>query len=415
MAGPSLFCDVPQAPPVAVFQLTEDYKADNSPKKINLGVGAYRTDEGKPWVLPVVKSVEAQMAVDPLLDHEYLPVLGLPSFCSAATELALGKDSVALLENRAGGVQTLSGTGSLRLGAEFLKRFYNKKEASTPVYVSDPTWGNQLTIYKAAGFSDIRKYRYWNAKDLCLDLEGMLEDLGNAPTNSIVLFHSCAHNPTGCDPTTDQWEKISQVCKARSIFPVFDTAYQGFATGDPDADAWACRYFVKQGFELIACQSFAKNFGLYNERCGNLALVMKDPATLTKVRSQITLIVRHMYSNPPHHGARIVATVLNNPALRQEWFKSIAVMSGRIREMRQAVFDKLRAKGTPGTWGHVVKQIGMFSFTGLNPKQVEFLKTKHIFMMGNGRINIAALNTSNVDYFCDCVHEAVTSTELGKL
>lgn len=407
---PSLFEDVELAAPVAVFQLTADFKADPAEMKMNLGVGAYRTDEGKPWVLPVVKSIEAQMAIDPLLDHEYLPVLGLPDFCEAATELALGKDSIALVENRAGGVQSLSGSGALRLGAEFLKKFYNQREDSTAVYVSDPTWGNQVTIYKAAGFSDFRKYRYWNAQDKCLDISGLLEDLGNAPHYSIVIFHSCAHNPTGVDPDKEQWKQIAEVCKTRSIFPVFDTAYQGYATGDPDADAWAIRYFVQQGFEMIVCQSFAKNFGLYNERCGNLTLVMKDAATLSRVRSQIQLIIRYMYSNPPNHGARIVAMTLRNDALRQEWYENIASMAGRIRDMRQSLHSKLRAKGTPGTWGHIISQIGMFSFTGLSPAHVDYLrKKKHIYMMGNGRINMCALNTSNMDYFVDSVHEAVTA------
>jgi len=407
--APSLFEDVELAPPVAVFQLTADYKADPAEMKMNLGVGAYRTDEGKPWVLPVVKSIEAQMAIDPLLDHEYLPVLGLPDFCEAATELALGKDSIALVENRAGGVQSLSGSGALRLGAEFLYKFYNKREQSTAVYVSDPTWGNQVTIYKAAGFTDFRKYRYWNAQDKCLDISGLLEDLTNAPEYSIVIFHSCAHNPTGVDPDKDQWKQISEVCKARCIFPVFDTAYQGYATGDPDADAWAVRFFVQQGFELIVCQSFAKNFGLYNERPGNLTVVVNNKDVVPPVKSQLTLVARGMYSNPPAHGARIVEKVLNDPELYQEWTQNVKTMANRILDMRNQLRTTLEKLGTPGKWNHITDQIGMFSFTGLSPEMVAYMvKEKHIYLLKNGRISVAGLTPSNVTYVAESMHEAVT-------
>ncbi|XP_078488641.1 aspartate aminotransferase, cytoplasmic-like [Ciona intestinalis] len=415
MSSPSLFADVELAAPVVVFQLTADYNADDANKKINLGVGAYRTDEGEPWVLPVVRSVEAQMAIDPALNHEYLPILGLPSFRELATQLILGKDSRAILENRAGGVQSISGTGALRLAAEFLFRFYNKREKSTPVYVSSPTWGNQTAVFKNAGFTDMRTYRYWDPETRGLDYAGMLQDMKNAPEYSIFIFHGCAHNPTGVDPAHEEWKGIATVCKERNIFPVLDCAYQGFASGDPDVDAWSARMFVDLGFEVLICQSFAKNFGLYNERVGNLTMVMRDAPTLSRCKSQVELIIRAMYSNPPHHGARVVASTLANPAFKQEWLDNLHTMSSRIKDMRQLLHSKLRAKGTPGNWDHIINQIGMFSFTGLNASQVQYLKKRHIYLLSSGRINMCGLTTSNMEYFVDSVHDAVTNVKDGKL
>uniref|UniRef100_H2YRC9 Aspartate aminotransferase n=1 Tax=Ciona savignyi TaxID=51511 RepID=H2YRC9_CIOSA len=378
---PSLFTDVELAAPVVIFQLTADYKADPSDKKINLGVGAYRTDEGQPWVLPVVRS------------------------------LVLGKDSPAILQNRAGGVQSISGTGALRLAAEFLFRFYNKREKSTAVYVSSPTWGNQTAVFKNAGFTDHRTYRYWDADQCALDYKGMLEDIENAPEFSIFILHGCAHNPTGLDPSHEEWIGIAEACKRRNIFPVLDCAYQGFASGDPDVDAWSTRKFVELGFELLVCQSFAKNFGLYNERIGNLCLVMRDSPTLSRCRSQVELIVRAMYSNPPNHGARIVATTLSNPALKQEWLDNLHTMASRIKAMRHLLHSKLRSKGTPGNWDHIITQIGMFSYTGLNASQVEFLRKRHIYLLSSGRINMCGITTSNIDYLVESIHDAVTSVK----
>jgi len=404
--APSLFEDVPLAPPVPVFQLTAKCNEDPSEKKINLGVGAYRDEAGKPWVLPVVRSIEAQMAIDPLLTHEYLPILGLESFRDAAITLLLGKDCLAVIENRTGGVQCLSGTGALSVGAEFLAKYYNKREAVTNVYVSDPTWGNHFGIFGKAGFSNVLKYRYWDQQTRGLDIKGMLEDLTNAPEYSIVILHCCAHNPTGVDPTREQWVDIAKVCKERNLFPFFDCAYQGFASGDPSADAWPVRYFVQEGFELFASQSFSKNFGLYNERAGNLVLVLKNSSTVTRAKSQIELIIRKIYSNPPNHGARIVSTALNNLAFRQEWHENIRTMAGRIKQVRETLYSKLRSKGVPGNWNHVVDQIGMFCFTGLTANQVQYLRKRHLYLMGNGRINISALNMDNIDYFVDCVYDS---------
>jgi len=389
--------------------LSADYNADENADKVSLGVGAYRDESGKPWVLPVVKKVEKQLAEDVdagRMNHEYLPVLGFGSFSEAATGLILGKDSPAIKEGRAFGTQSLSGTGSIRIGAEFICRQLGVKS----VLVSDPTWGNHHLIFKHAGYTDVRKYRYWSTEKTGFDFEGMLEDLKAAPERTAVVLHAVAHNPTGIDPTRDQWKTIADVIQEKKLIPFFDSAYQGFASGDLDADAWAPRYFVNErNMEIFCSQSFAKNFGLYNERPGNLVLVVKDAGLVANVKSQMTLIARGMYSNPPAHGARIIERVLNDPDLYDEWTENVKTMANRIKDMRRGLRDRLQEKGTPGTWQHITDQIGMFSFTGLKPEMVEFLiKEKHIYLLKNARISVAGLTPSNLDYVAESMHQAVT-------
>ncbi|MBN3295858.1 aspartate aminotransferase, cytoplasmic [Amia ocellicauda] len=409
----SLFAEVPQAAPVAVFKLTADFREDKHPSKVNLGVGAYRTDDCQPWVLPVVRKVEQIIAADHSLNHEYLPILGLPEFRSSSSKIALGEDNPAIQENRVGGVQCLGGTGALKIGSEFLRRWYNgHNNTSTPVYISAPSWENHNAVFMDSGFKDIRAYRYWDAEKRGLALAGLLEDLENAPENSIFVLHACAHNPTGTDPTPDEWKQIAKVMKKRKLFAFFDSAYQGFASGNLEKDAWAIRYFVAQGFELFCAQSFSKNFGLYNERVGNLTVVAKDSDNLTRVLSQMEKIVRTTWSNPPSQGARIVATTLNNPELFTEWKDNVKTMADRVLLMRAQLKAKLQDLGTPGTWDHITQQIGMFSFTGLNPKQVEYMiKEKHVYLMASGRINMCGLTTKNLDYVAESIHETVTKIQ----
>uniref|UniRef100_A0A670JYS1 Aspartate aminotransferase n=1 Tax=Podarcis muralis TaxID=64176 RepID=A0A670JYS1_PODMU len=387
---------VPQAPPVAVFQLTADFRADGDPRKVNLGVGAYRTDEGQPWVLPVVRKVEQMINKDLSLNHEYLPILGLPEFRSNSSRIALGDDSPAIKENRVGGVQSLGGTGALRIGAEFLRRWYNGTNNTATPYQGLRT---TTLFFMDAGFKDIRTYRYWDAAK-------------RAPEFSIFVIHACAHNPTGTDPTQEQWKQIAAVMKRRFLFPFFDSAYQGFASGSLDKDAWAVRYFVSEGFELFCAQSFSKNFGLYNERVGNLTVVAKDADNVQRTLSQMEKIVRTTWSNPPSQGARIVATTLTTPELFDEWKGNVKTMADRVLLMRAELRSRLEKLQTPGTWNHITEQIGMFSFTGLNPKQVQFMiKEKHIYLMASGRINMCGLTTKNLDYVASSIHEAVTTIQ----
>jgi len=404
----SVFDTVSAAPPIEVFQLGRDFQADTNPDKVSLGVGAYRTAEGKPWILPVVKKAErilAEKIEEESINHEYLPVLGLDSFSKAATTMLLGEDSPALAEGRAFGVQSLSGTGALRNGAEFLKRILG----ATTVYYSDPTWGNHGLIFKNSGFTELRKYRYWDKDAKAIAWDGMVEDLNNAPAKSIVILHACAHNPTGVDMSKEQWAKVADICHEKDLFPFFDCAYQGFASGCLDTDAWAVRYFVSRGFELFCAQSFSKNFGLYNERAGNLTVVMKEQSNMVNFKSQLTLIIRAMYSNPPAHGVRIVDTVLSNPDLYQEWRECIKVMSSRIIEVRAGLRKRLEDLGTPGDWSHITTQIGMFSYTGLTEEMCLFLqKEKSLYLLKSGRISLCGVTPGNIDYVAKAIHEAVT-------
>lgn len=400
----SRFSGVKLGPPIEVFALQKAYVEDNYEKKVNLSIGAFRTNEGKPWVLPVVRKVEKSLAADELQNHEYLPVLGLDAFSQAATSLLLGADSPIIAQGRAFGIQTLSGTGALRVAAEFLSRILHYDT----FYYSKPTWENHKLVFINGGFKKACEYTYWNPDTRGIDIEGMLKDLEDAPENAVIIFHACAHNPTGCDPSPEQWTRILDVVARKRLFPLFDSAYQGFASGDLNKDAFAVRLFADRGIEFICTQSFAKNFGLYNERVGNLVLVVSDTKGVPQIKSQLTLIVRGMYSNPPNHGARIVATVLRNPDLFKEWKTHILTMSSRIKEMRTSLYERLVRLGTPGSWEHITQQIGMFSYTGLTERQVEHLINHyHIYLLRSGRINMCGLNEFNLDYVANAIYETV--------
>lgn len=403
----SVFSVVQPAPPIEVFQLGRDFAADPNPKKVSLGVGAYRTSEGKPWVLPVVKQAErilAEQVEAEAINHEYLPVLGLDTFSVAATAMLLGEGSDAIKQGRAFGVQALSGTGALRLGADFLHRTLG----TDTVYYSNPTWGNHGLIFGRAGYSDLRQYRYWDPASKGLDLSGMLEDLGSAPAGAVVILHACAHNPTGVDPTREQWGRVAEVCRQRNLFVFFDCAYQGFATGCLETDAWVVRHFVDLGFEMFCAQSFSKNFGLYNERAGNLTVVMKDSKAVSNFQAQMTLIIRAMYSNPPSHGVRIVQTVLSSPVLYQEWRVCIRTMSQRIKDMRAGLRQRLETLSTPGDWSHITTQIGMFSYVGLTEEQCVWLQQeKSLYLLKSSRISMCGVTPANIDYVAEAIHAAV--------
>lgn len=321
-----------------------------------------------PWVLPVVLKAERRVLArleHGSLDHEYLPIDGLADFTRAAAQLALGAGAGAgttLSEGRVVHVQALSGTGALRLGAAFLERFHR---GARTVLVSRPTWSNHFGIFRDAGLRDVREYRYFDRRTNAVDMAGMLDDLNAAPDGAIVVLHACAHNPTGADPTPAQWEQLSDALRRKHHFVFFDSAYQGFATGNVERDGTAMRLFEQRGHLFMIAQSFSKNFGLYDERVGCLTVVCGSPSQAAAVRSQLMSLARAMFSNPPSRGARIVATVLNDAQLYAEWLDNIRTMADRIAAMRRLLYDRLVALGTPGSWTHIVSQIGMFSFTGL--------------------------------------------------
>ncbi|KAG8375563.1 hypothetical protein BUALT_Bualt10G0113600 [Buddleja alternifolia] len=400
----SVFDHVVRAPEDPILGVTVAYNKDASPVKLNLGVGAYRTEEGKPLVLNVVRRAEQMLVNNSSRVKEYLPIVGLADFNKLSAKLILGADSPAVQENRVTTVQCLSGTGSLRVGAEFLARHYHQRT----IYIPQPTWGNHLKIFGLAGLS-VKTYRYFCPSTRGLNFQGLLEDLGSAPSGAIVLLHACAHNPTGVDPTPQQWEQIRQLMRSKALLPFFDSAYQGFASGNLDIDAQPIRMFVADGGECFVAQSYAKNMGLYGERVGALSIVCRSADVASRVESQLKLVIRPMYSNPPIHGASIVAMILKDRNMFQEWTIELKAMADRIISMRQKLFDALRSRGTPGDWSHIIKQIGMFTFTGLNSEQVAFMtKEYHIYMTSDGRISMAGLSSRTVPHLADAIHAAVT-------
>jgi len=319
-----------------------------------------------------------------------------------------GATSPALAEKRSTSIQTISGTGAVHLGALFLARFF---PGNKTVYLSNPTWANHNQIFTNVGIKT-EQYPYFSKETKGLDFEGMKASLRSAPERSIVLLHACAHNPTGVDPTLDQWKELASLIREKRHFPFFDCAYQGFASGDLAQDAAAVRHFVEEGFELVVAQSFAKNFGLYGERAGCFHVVTSPApdasATVNRIASQLAILQRSEISNPPIYGARIASTVLNDSSLFAEWENNLRTMSGRIISMRKALRSKLEELGTPGTWNHITDQIGMFSFTGLTEAQALKIRAdSHVYMTKNGRISMAGLNTRNVDYVAHAIDRIV--------
>ncbi|KXN70529.1 aspartate aminotransferase [Conidiobolus coronatus NRRL 28638] len=397
----STWAQVPQGPPDAILGITEAYKADTDSRKMNLGVGAYRDDQGKPFVLDCVKQAERTL-LDQSLDKEYLGITGLASFVKSAKELAYGTNSVAVKDNLIAATQSISGTGALRIGGEFLRRFYPHAKK---IYLPTPSWGNHTPIFKDSGL-EVGSYRYFNKETNGLDLQGMVEDLKNLPQNSIVLLHACAHNPTGVDPTQAEWKEISEVIKQKNHFCFFDMAYQGFASGDITKDAYALRYFVEQGHSVALSQSFAKNMGMYGERIGQFSILCKDAKEKAAVESQIKIIVRPLYSNPPLNGARIVSHVLNTPQLYDLWLQEVKLMADRIITMRTDLKGHLNKLGSVHNWDHITNQIGMFCYSGLKADQVEkLMKEHHIYLTKDGRISMAGISSHNVEYLAQAIHQ----------
>lgn len=397
----SWWANVEMGPPDAILGVTEAYKRDSNPKKVNLGVGAYRDDNGKPYVLPSVLKAEEYLATAKL-DKEYAPISGLAEFCKLSMQLALGEDNAQLKNELNATVQGISGTGSLTIGAKFLKAFF---PGSKCVWLPTPTWGNHIPIFKHSGF-DVKQYRYYDASTCGFDFSGALEDINNIPQKSVILLHACAHNPTGVDPKPDQWKEISKVVKDRELFPFFDMAYQGFASGDVTKDAFAVRLFLDEGHQIALSQSFAKNMGLYGERAGAFSVITESKDEAARVLSQLKILVRPLYSNPPIHGARIVAKILSDPVLKAQWLKEVKGMADRIISMRTQLKNYLLKKGSKKDWSHITDQIGMFCYTGLKPAQVERLtKEFSIYLTKDGRISMAGVSSKNVEYLAHAMHK----------
>jgi aspartate aminotransferase len=385
-------------PPDPILGITVAFRKDTHPKKQNLGVGAYRDDQGKPFVLSCVKDAEKKL-LEGTPNHEYGPIGGEPAFTSLSAELLFGKDCKPLQEKRIASIQTLSGTGALRVAAEFFNRFLPQKE----IYFPNPTWGNHNTIFEDSHFKS-KAYKYYDGKG-GLDFQGMKADIEAAPSGSLFCFHACAHNPTGVDPNQAQWTELSKVVKAKGHYVLFDSAYQGFASGDPVRDAFAVRQFIKDGHEVAVCQSFAKNFGLYGERVGAFHVVSESEQKKEELLSQLLILVRPMYSNPPIYGSKVIQAILEDPKLKETWHKEVKVMADRIINMRQLLVKNLKDVGSKRDWSHITNQIGMFCYSGLSPEQVDKLKDEyHVYMTRNGRISMAGVTSSTVRYLAESIH-----------
>ncbi|OWR51763.1 aspartate aminotransferase [Danaus plexippus plexippus] len=403
-AASQFWGNVEMGPPDVILGITEAYKKDNDPKKVNLGVGAYRDDQGKPFILPSVRKAES-IIHGKGLNHEYAPIGGEAAYTSAVAELAFGECSQVIQNKSNAFNNTLSGTGALRLGLEFVTKHYAKNKE---VWLSSPTWGNHPQICNTLGLPH-KKYRYFDSKTNGFDIEGALEDICKIPKGSIILLHACAHNPTGVDPKPEEWKQLSQAIKDRELFPFFDMAYQGFATGSVDNDAFALRQFADDGHQVMLAQSFAKNMGLYGERVGALTLLCGDQESAAKVMSQLKIMIRTMYSNPPLYGSRLVKEILTNNELKQQWLADVKQMADRIISMRTQLRSGIEGAGNKQKWNHITDQIGMFCFTGLKPDQVARLtKEFHIYLTKDGRISVAGISSKNVNYVAEAIHK-VTS------
>ncbi|EPY50868.1 aspartate aminotransferase [Schizosaccharomyces cryophilus OY26] len=400
------FTELIEAQPDAIFRLNSLYSQDEDPSKVNMSIGAYRDDTGRPWILPVVKKATEIVEKDPNFNHEYMPIAGYGRFTKGAAEILFKPNEQLLKEDRICSIQSVSGTGANFTAARFLAEHYVRKSGAA-VYISNPTWPVHRTIWESVNVK-VETYPYWDAKNRRFDFEGTMDVMKSASEGSIFLLHACAHNPTGMDPTREQWKSMFEVLLARKHLVVFDIAYQGFASGDLDRDSWALNEFAKFDRDFFVCQSFAKNMGLYGERTGCLHYVAKNNDVKSKMQSVLCLIQRSTISNPPAYGARIAAEILNNPELFEQWKGDLRTMSSRINEMRRHLRDSLVALKTPGTWDHITEQIGMFSYTGLTPAQVQFCQEKyHLYFSANGRISMAGLNSSNVDHVAKAFDHAV--------
>ncbi|KAG7370162.1 aspartate aminotransferase [Nitzschia inconspicua] len=390
--------NVPEAPPDAILGIAAAYKACEHPQKVNICVGAYRDDNGNPYVLPTVRKAEYRLLEQNEV-KEYLPIEGDRDFVYCAMKFAYGREMD--IENHVAAVQSLSGTGACMLGGQFLAQFWGSDH---PIYVPNPTWGNHIKIFKQCGLK-VRKYRYYDRSKNALDFEGMLKDIKRAKDGSIILLHACAHNPTGCDPTMEQWKEIVSLISSKSHIAFFDSAYQGFATGNSEKDAQAFRYAVSQHVPILLAQSFAKNFGLYGERVGTLSIVCGDVVQKERIMSELRSIIRPLYSSPPRHGSSIVKTILMDPALKEEYYQECAKMAIRIKKMRKKLEEALQVAGSIHDWSHITKQIGMFAYTGMDEAMCKQLTEEFsIFLTTNGRISMVGLNNSNLTYVANAIH-----------
>lgn len=393
----SIFSHIQAAPADPILGLGEAFKADTRAEKINLGIGVYKDAKGQTPIVKAIKEAEKR-----LLEKEntknYLTIDGIADFNTQTQILLFGENADVIKENRAKTAQSLGGTGALRIAAEFIKR----QTSAQNVWISTPTWPNHNAIFNAVGMN-IKEYRYYNKETKALDWDNLIADLSQAGHGDVVLFHGCCHNPTGIDPTPEQWQTLANMSAEKGWLPLFDFAYQGFANG-LEEDALGLRTFVKNHRELLISSSYSKNFGLYNERVGAFTLVADDSQTANHAFSQVKSIIRVLYSNPSSHGASAVTTVLSDPELKANWIAELAEMRNRIKEMRAKFVQLLKEKGATQNFDFIIAQNGMFSFSGLSPEQVDRLRDEFaIYAVRSGRINVAGITEDNIDALCSAI------------
>ena len=397
----SLFTAVEMAPRDPILGLNEQFAADTNPNKVNLGVGVYFDDNGKLPLLQCVQAAEKTMMEKPAA-RGYLPIDGIAAYDAAVKSLVFGADSEPVKSGRIATVQAIGGTGGLKIGADFLK----KLDPAAKVLISDPSWENHRALFTNAGFV-VESYRYYDAARRGVNFDGMLADLSAATPGTIVLLHACCHNPTGYDITPAQWDQVIAVVKAGQLVPFLDMAYQGFGNGIAE-DGAVIGKFVAAGLDFFVSTSFSKSFSLYGERVGALSVLCSSKEEADRVLSQLKIVIRTNYSNPPIHGGAVVAAVLGNPELRALWEKELADMRVRIKAMRQKLVDGLKAAGVQQDMSFITTQIGMFSYSGLTKDQMVRLRNEFgVYGTDTGRMCVAALNSKNIDHVCQAIAKVV--------
>ncbi|MFO1278526.1 MAG: amino acid aminotransferase [Burkholderiaceae bacterium] len=397
----SLFTAVEMAPRDPILGLNEQFAADTNPNKVNLGVGVYFDDNGKLPLLQCVQAAEKTMMEKPAA-RGYLPIDGIAAYDAAVKSLVFGADSEPVKSGRIATVQAIGGTGGLKIGADFLK----KLDPAAKVLISDPSWENHRALFTNAGFV-VESYRYYDAARRGVNFDGMLADLSAATPGTIVLLHACCHNPTGYDITPAQWDQVIAVVKAKQLVPFLDMAYQGFGNGIAE-DGAVIGKFVAAGLDFFVSTSFSKSFSLYGERVGALSVLCSGKEEADRVLSQLKIVIRTNYSNPPIHGGAVVAAVLGNPELRALWEKELADMRVRIKAMRQKLVDGLKAAGVQQDMSFITTQIGMFSYSGLTKDQMVRLRNEFgVYGTDTGRMCVAALNSKNIDHVCQAIAKVV--------
>lgn len=392
----SHFTSVELLPVDPIFGLPILFAEDKNPNKVNLGIGAYRDAAGKPLVLSCVKKAE-KLILEKNANKEYLPIEGAASFISASLKLIFGDALYTQVKERLFGAQTVGGTNALRIAGDFLSR-----NGMRNIYFPEFTWPNHRLIFSYANMQ-IATYPYYDQQHHTLNFSGMCKAIQHMPPGSIVLLHACCHNPTGVDPSQNQWKELSELIKAKNLIPLFDLAYQGFGT-DLQQDAFSVRYFAEQGHELFIASSYAKNLGLYGERVGALAVITHEENHTKKVASQLKQLIRSSYSNPPLHGEQIVTTILESKNLSEEWETELSEMRKRIIDMRIALSTGLKKAGISQEMSFLETQKGIFSFLGITKEQVHLLRNQYgIYLPDNGRINMAGLTYQNMNYVVEAI------------